>query len=422
MLKSFSLQEKSWILYDWANSAFTVIITASILPIFFKSLTKNAGIMPNIADSYWGYSTSIATLLLALIAPILGTIGDYQNMKMRMFKFFLILGVVSTAALTFTDQWSVVLFFYILSMIGAAGAGLFYDAFLIDVTTTERMDRVSTYGFAFGYIGGSTIPFVMAIALIMFGGKIGISTVLATHLSFMLTAIWWAVFSLPFMKNVSQVNYINPEPRMLLNSLKRLYRTFRNIRQYKPIFMFLMAYFFYIDGVNTIISMATVYGDSLGIGSTTLILAMLVTQLVAFPCAIIYGILARKVGSNIMILVGIGVYIIICIVAYRMTTAREFWILAILVATSQGGIQALSRSYFGKMVPKENANEFFGFYDIFGKFAAIMGPALYGLSSQIMGQSKYGVLSVIVLFIVGGCMFAFTSIRKNGAGGELKVS
>ena len=404
MFKDFTLEEKSWIMYDWANSAYSAIITASVLPIFFKSLAKSGGLSPNMADSYWGYATSAATLIVALLAPILGSIGDYANMKLKMFKVFFIIGVVSTAALSFTDGWLPILMIYIVTVIGFSGANLFYDALLIDVTTEERMDKVSTYGYALGYIGGSTIPFIVAIGLILYSEKLGITTVFATQLSFIITAVWWAVFTLPILKNVKQKYYIRHEPQILSKSFKRLLQTLRNIKSHRNIFIFLLAYFFYIDGVNTIIHMATVYGDSVGVDSTTLLVALLVTQIVAFPFAIIYGWFAKKIGSKKMILVGILIYICICFVGYRMTTAFEFWVLAILVATSQGGIQALSRSQFSKMIPKERSNEFFGFYEIFGKFAAIMGPALYGLFSQITGQSRYGVLSVMILFVVGGAI------------------
>lgn len=400
-------------MYDWANSAYSIIISSSILPIFFKTMSGNAGINPNIADSYWGFATSIATLIVAIFAPILGTIGDYKDRKMQMFRFFFIIGVISTAALFFTGQWFSILAVYILTTIGFYGANLFYDAFLVDVTTEERMDRVSTYGYALGYIGGSTIPFVISIALIMFGSKIGISTLTATKLSFLLTAVWWAAFTIPMLRNVKQIHYIEHEKNYIAKSFRRLFDTFSNIRQYKQIFFFLLAYFFYIDGVNTIIHMATVYGDSVGVSNTNLMLALLLTQVVAFPCAIIYGRLAKRFGSSKMIMVGILIYILICYIGFRMTTAAEFWLLALLVATSQGGIQALSRSYFGRMVPKDRANEFFGFYDIFGKFAAIMGPALYGFFSQLTGQSRYGVLSVMLLFVIGGAILFFTSIKNK---------
>ncbi|MDD2481567.1 MAG: MFS transporter [Lutispora sp.] len=407
MFKNFTKEEKSWIFYDWANSAYSVVVTASILPIFFKTMAKSSGISPNMADSYWGYANSIATLLVAILAPILGTLGDYKGKKMQLFKFFFIIGVLSTAALSFTNQWMAILIIYMITIVGFSAANLFYDAFLIDVTTKERMDHVSTYGFALGYIGGSTIPFVISIGLILFGSKIGISSSLAVKISFVLTAAWWTVFAMPMLKNVKQIYYIEKEPNILGKSFSRLYKTFINIKEYKSVFVFLLAYFFYIDGVNTIIHMATVYGDSVGVGSNSLLLALLMTQIVAFPFAIIYGKLAKLIGTRNMLIAGIGMYIIICIVGYNMKSAFEFWLLAFLVATSQGGIQALSRSYFGKMIPKEKANEFFGFYDIFGKFAAIMGPALYAFFSQITGQSRYGVLSVMLLFLIGGGIMIF---------------
>ncbi|SET76077.1 MFS transporter, UMF1 family [Natronincola peptidivorans] len=405
MLKHFTKQEKSWMMYDWANSAYSTIITAAVLPIFFKSVTRGAGINPNIADSYWGYGTAVASIIVALFAPILGTLGDYKNMKMRLFRVFLVIGLISTAALAFTDQWQVILGIYIITVIGFSGANIFYDAFLVDVTTEDKMDRVSSYGYAIGYIGGSTIPFVISIALIMFGEKIGIPVLLATQISFMITAVWWAVFSIPMLKNVKQIHYIEHGPKMIVESINRLRKTFGNVKKYRKIFLFLLAYFFYIDGVGTIIRMATVYGDSIGIGSETMLLALMVIQIVAFPCAIIFGRLAERFGSSKMIMSGIFIYMLICILGYRMTTALEFWGIAMLVASAQGGIQAISRSHYGKMIPKENANEFFGIYDIFGKFSAIMGPTLFALSSQLTGSSRFGVLSVMIQFIIGATIF-----------------
>lgn len=392
-------------MYDWANSAYSTIITAAVLPIFFKSVTRGAGINPNIADSYWGYGTAVASIIVALFAPILGTLGDYKNMKMRLFRVFLVIGLISTAALAFTDQWQVILGIYIITVIGFSGANIFYDAFLVDVTTEDKMDRVSSYGYAIGYIGGSTIPFVISIALIMFGEKIGIPVLLATQISFMITAVWWAVFSIPMLKNVKQIHYIEHGPKMIVESINRLRKTFGNVKKYRKIFLFLLAYFFYIDGVGTIIRMATVYGDSIGIGSETMLLALMVIQIVAFPCAIIFGRLAERFGSSKMIMSGIFIYMLICILGYRMTTALEFWGIAMLVASAQGGIQAISRSHYGKMIPKENANEFFGIYDIFGKFSAIMGPTLFALSSQLTGSSRFGVLSVMIQFIIGATIF-----------------
>ena len=385
MLKSFSLQERSWIMYDWANSAYSVIISSVILPLFYKSITSGEG-----------------------IAPILGTIGDYPKWKMRLFKSFFLIGVVATAALSFTDDWRLLLAFYMLTTIGFSGANIFYDAFLVDVATEERMDRVSTYGFALGYIGGSTIPFVLSILLIMFGESIGISRTTAVKASFLFTAFWWIVFTIPMLRNVKQRYFLPPSEHIIHDSFARLSKTLRQIRSHRKMFLFLIAYFFYIDGLNTIIHMAAVFGDSIGIVSDMLMIAVLVIPILSFPFTIFYGILAKRFGSKKMILVGIVIYLLACLLAFRMTTAMEFWILAALVATSQGGIQALSRSYFAKLVPKENANEYFGFYNILGKFAAIMGPALYALTSQLTGDSRNGLASISLLFIIGGVLMLRT--------------
>ena len=408
MLKSFSLQEKSWIMYDWANSAYSVIISSVILPLFYKSITTGEGIAPNLADSFWGYATSAATLVIAISAPLLGTIGDYPKWKMRLFKSFFLIGVAATAALSFTDDWRLLLALYMLTTIGFSGANIFYDAFLVDVATEERMDRVSTYGFAMGYIGGSTIPFVLSILLIMFGERIGIPRTTAIKVSFLFTAFWWVAFTIPMLRNVKQRYFVPASDHIIHDSFGRLYQTLHQIRSHKKMFLFLIAYFFYIDGLNTIIHMAAVFGDSIGIVSDMLMVAVLVIPILSFPFTILYGKLAKRFGSKKMILVGIVIYLLACLLAFRMTTALEFWILATLVATSQGGIQALSRSYFAKLVPKENANEYFGFYNILGKFAAIMGPALYALTSQLTGDSRNGLASISLLFIIGGVLMMRT--------------
>lgn len=399
--------EKSWILYDWANSAYSMTVTSTILPIYFKSVTQSAGVASNVSTAYWGYANSIYTILLVLIAPILGTIADYKGYKKKFFALFFTIGIIFTALLSIipTPLWILLLIFYIISAIGFSGTNTFYDAFLVDVTTEERMDKVSTYGFAWGYIG-STIPFIICIAIVMLSQfkLIPIDGMTASKISFVITAIWWGVFSIPIFKNVKQQHGIEIDPNPVINSFKRIFKTLRNIRKHKAAFMFLIAYFFYIDGVDTIIKMSTAYGTDLGISSTMLLVILLVTQFVAFPFALLYGKLAERFKAKNMLFVGIIVYTVICIYAYFMKTTLDFWILAMLVGTSQGGIQALSRSYFGKLIPKESANEFFGFYNIFGKFAAIMGPLLLGIVAQVTGKTSNGVFSIILLFIVGGIL------------------
>ncbi len=402
MLKRFTREEKSWIFYDWANSAQSAIIAAIILPIFFKTVAKGSGVADVDATAYWGYATSIGTLLCAVCAPFLGALGDLRGYKKKLFTFFLLVGVAGTALLAFTGNWKLMLAFYILSTLGFNGSCVFYDGFLNDVTTAERMDKVSTYGYGLGYIGGSTIPLVAALLLIQFGEKIGISAELATRFSFLLTAVWWLGFTVPMLKNVQQRFYVEREGNLFHQTFERMGRTLRDIAGHRAVLMFLIAYFFYIDGVGTIIHMATVFGDSCHLGSMDMMLVLLVVQIVAFPFAILYGKLASRLGARTMILVGIATYLLVCVVGFRLATLRDFLVLAVLVGTAQGGIQALSRSFFGKIIPQERSNEFFGFFDVFGKFSAVVGPALFGVVAQATGVANYGVLAVMAMFVVGG--------------------
>lgn len=395
--------EKSWIMYDCGNSAYSIIITTAIFPIFFTSMASKSGIDGSNATAWWNYGNAIATFLIVLLSPILGTIADYKDYKKRFFTFFAILGVIFTAALGIVpeSQWRILMIFYVLTVLGFSGSNIFYDSFLVDVTPNEKMDSVSTKGFAFGYIS-SVIPFIISIVLIQFTG---FDTILMTKLSFVITALWWGLFTLPMFRNVKQIHYIEPEEKPVLNSFKRIYDTIKNIRQYKIVVLFLISYFFYIDGVGTIIKNAAVFGDQIGLDSTGLMIALLLTQIVAFPCAIVYGNLAKKYSAKRMILVGIITYFFVCIFAFFMKNIYHFAILGVMIASAQGGIQALSRSYFAKIIPKKNSNEFFGFYNIFGKFAAIMGPIFMGAITAATGNIRYGVLSIIALFAIGLVLF-----------------
>ena len=414
MLKYFTKQEKSWILYDWANSAFSAIVASIVLPVFFKSMAESSGVSSVNATAYWGYATSCGTLLCAVLAPILGTLGDFRGMKKRLFTFFMLLGVVCTFLLATTGSWKLLLLFYIIATLGFSGSCIYYDSFLLDVTDVTRMDRVSTVGYGLGYIGGSTIPLIISLVLIQFGDTIGIPTVTATKLSFVLTAVWWLVFTIPMLRNVHQRHGIEPERNILAHTLRQIRGTLGMIVKNKGMLLFLIAYFFYIDGVGTIIHMATVFGASCGLGSMEMMVILLVVQIVAFPFAILYGKLAGRFGARRMILFGIATYVVVCGVGFSLKTMKDFLILAVLVGTAQGGIQALSRSFYGKLVPAEQASEYFGFFDVFGKFSAVIGPTLFGIVAQLTGVTNYGVLAVMLMFIVGGGIFAFLVPREIG--------
>lgn len=406
-MNRLSKPEKGWVFYDWANSAYSLIITTAVFPLYFKASATEAGIAASTSTAYWGYANSLVTLIVSLCAPILGTIGDYQGFKKRFFTFFFSLGIVFTALLSVipNQHWLMLLLCYMFTVVGFAGANIFYDAFIVDVTTEDRMNRVSSRGFAMGYIG-STIPFIISIALIILSQQkvLPFSVTAASQAAFAITALWWGIFTVPMLKTVEQVYYKDRVPNPIANSFKRMLETFRHIKAYRALFLFLIAYFFYIDGVDTIITMSTSYGSDLGISSTNLLIILFATQVVAAPFAVLYGRLAEKFKGKTMLLVGICVYIIICTYAYFLKTTLDFWILAMMVASSQGGIQALSRAYFARLVPKESANEFFGFYNIFSKFAAILGPFLVGITAQITGNTNSGVFSLVILFVVGGIL------------------
>ena len=410
MLKQFTKAERGWIMYDWANSAFSAIIAAIILPNFYSTITRG---IPQ-AGPWWGYATSIATLICALFAPIFGTLGDYRGYKKRLFTAFALLGIVATGALSFTANWKLMLVLYIFGTIGFNGSCVFYDGFLPDVTTDDRMDTVSTYGYGLGYIGGSTIPLVMALILILFGESFGVSSDLACQISFMITAVWWLVFTIPMWRHVHQVHAIEPEGNVLRQTLHRMGSVMGRIAKSRGLLLFLLAYFFYIDGVGTIIHMATIFGQNMGLDSTALIVILMVVQLGAFPCAIAYGKLSKRFGVRGMILFGIVTYMVVCLVALALEPLRRigqgalmggFIFLAVLVGTAQGGIQALSRSYYGKLIPADSANEFFGFFDIFGKFSAVVGPALFSLVWSATQQVYLGIIPVLLMFVAGLVLF-----------------
>lgn len=410
--RTMTKQEKSWVMYDWANSVYATIMMAAVFPIYFTTMA-NSQLGQDMGDYWWSIGTSVSMALVAISAPIIGAFADYKGFKRRLFIFFLALGLGFTLFSALFDQWQLMLLGYALSHIGFSGSCLIYDTFLTDVTTKERMDTVSSYGFALGYIGGSTIPFLFSIALIQFGDNFGINTTMAIKISLVISVIWWAGFSIPFLKNIKQNHWVEkPKNNVVKDTFKSIGNTAKKIYRNKSMFFFVLAYFFYIDGVGTVINMSTSYGTTLGLNATSMILALLVTQLVAFPCSILFSRLSQKHGSLQMLTVAVMMYLAICVVGFVMGYGLEeelfslgvaqglFWTLAIMVGTVQGGIQAISRSHFGKLVPPKNSGEYFGFFDIFGKFATVLGPALYAVTKSITGRSSFSIFSIILLFLV----------------------
>ncbi len=391
-------REKRWIMYDVGNSAFVLLSTA-VVPIYADSLLEAAG-QDNIVST-WGYAQTVASLVIALLMPILGSIADVQGMKIKFFLGFFLTGVVMYLGMSLPLGWLAFLIVYVLATIGLNGSLTFYDSMLIDTTSNERMDKVSSHGYAWGYVG-STIPFIVCIAVI-FGGPslLGLDTATCTRISFLITAVWWVAFTVPLLRSYRQVHYrttADHTAEAVRGTFRELAATFRRIAHDRSLLLFMIAFFFYIDAVNTVISMSTSYGTQLGIDSTQLVIALLVTQFVAFPCAILYGRLAGRFGAKRMIVIAVIAYLgIVMFAAFFLKTAVEFWILAILVGMFQGGIQALSRSYYGKIIPKDHANEYYGFYDIFGKTASVLGTFLVATTTAVTGNASAGVLSIAVL-------------------------
>lgn len=511
--KRFTKQEKSWIFYDWANSVYATNIMAVIFPIYYASVAGDLG------SKWWGIGVSIASLIGALIAPTLGAVADFRGYKKKLLLTFTLIGTLSTAVLAFVSTWQWMLVGYVISHIGFSGSCVFYDSFLTDVTTHERMDRVSGWGYAAGYIGGSTIPFVISIVVMTLRNYDPVSMKFAI----LIVTVWWLLFSIPILKNVEQKHFVETPPGELAkHAMSNLLETMKRCVSSKGLFIYLIAYFLYIDGVGAVISLATNYGTTLGLGTTGMILALLLTQLVAVPFSILFSKLAGKFGAIRMIITAIAVYFCICGVGFfmgrlvepyqldyvavarasisaqevdfetkedlrawedlsvdlvedtrdvlseedragafagvvsdlsqqaadpagvnysfssdesretavaalteigddlqtyaadaqkqddynaaRSTASILFWVLAGLVGTVQGGIQALSRSYFGKLVPQSRSAEYFGFYDVFGKFATVIGPLLYSMFYMLTDRASVGILSLLILFGGGGIL------------------
>ena len=410
MKTGMTREEKNWVLYDVGNSAF-VLLVATIMPIYFNYLAENAGLSAADYLAYWGYATSAATLIVALLGPVFGTLADTEGLKKPIFTTTMLIGGIGCLALGFSRQWFLFLVIYIIAKIGFSGSLIFYDSMLGDITTEDRVDNVSSQGYAWGYIG-SCVPFVVCLGVVLGAGKIGISTELAMMISFAIVAVWWIGASIPLLKSYQQKHYVERQPKAVQNSFKRLGATLKNIRNEKKIFLFLVAFFFYIDGVYTIIDMATAYGTALGLDSTGLLLALLVTQLVAFPFAIIFGRLSKCYDVRTLITTCIAAYFGIAVFAIFLKAQWQFWIMAILVGMFQGGIQALSRSYFTKIIPAEKSGEYFGLMDICGKGASFLGTTVISLIAQFTGKVNIGVGAISLFFVLGMIVFKMATAEE----------
>jgi len=433
-MKKLTRSERSWVMYDWANSVHSTVISTAIFPLWFGQVARNGGLSDTQTSFWLGTANTGYAIIIALMAAVLGTLSDFRGFRKKLFIPFWLLGVAATGALVLTgaEAWVFALVMYIFTFIGFAGANIFYDASLPDITTLERMDMVSSKGFGYGYIGGSTIPFLLSLVVIAILSGMDFSAGLPTvgvKISFAITALWWFFFTFPYLKNVKQKHGIDPVPSPVIESFRRLGKTFLEIRKHKKIFLFLIAYFFYIDGVNTIIKMATNFASSIGVGMMVLLAAVVGIQILAFPFALLYGRLSQRFGARSLLFTGIAVYTVITILGTIMPLVPVHFVVpifiavAFLVSTSQGGIQALSRSYFASLIPDENSSgKFFGFYNTMGKFAAILGPFLMGAFPRLaflMGIANeqvaysFGVGAILLLFIVGGSLLAASSRVKE---------
>ncbi len=404
MKEKLTKLEKYWILYDVGNSAF-VLLVSTIIPIYFKNMATAAGVSAADSTAYLSYAISASTIIVALLGPILGAVADNRNHKKPLFTFFLMMGVLGLAALGLSGSYLAFLVIFVIAKVGLGGSLIFYDSMLVDVTTDERMDEISSHGYAWGYIG-SCVPFIASLLLVLNAGSIGMTSGTATMIAFFINAVWWGAVTLPLLKNYEQKFYVESKKGTIKSAFERLSGIWNEMKQDKKVFLFLLSFFFYIDGVYTIIEMATSYGKDVGISDTNLLLALLFTQFVAFPCSILFGKLTRRFETKNLILVCIAAYFGVAVYAIWLDTAWKFWLMATIVGVFQGAIQALSRSHFAKIIPKEKSSEYFGVYDIFGKGASFMGTMLMGVTTQVFHTSKAGVAVIALMIVIGFVLFA----------------
>ena len=408
--------EKSWIGYDIANSAF-ILLVSTIIPIYFEALCTEGGLSNADYLSTWSFVGSIATVIVAFVGPVCGTMADRKGFKKPIFILSLILGAAGCAALGLAWSWISFAVIFVIAKVGYNSANVFYDAMLPEITTQERMDDVSSRGYAYGYIG-SVIPFVLCLAVVLGNGVLGISMTTAMTIAFLITTLWWVGLSLPLLKKYKQTAYVEAKGNPVAQAFGQLWKTFQEAKKHKHILVYLLSFFFFIDGVYTIIEMATAYGTSLGLDTTGLLLALLWTQVVAFPFAILFGRLAAKHDTGKLIKMCILAYTGITLFAVFLVAQWQFWLLATLVGMFQGGIQALSRSYLGKIVPPDQSGEYYGLMDICGKGASFLGLTLVGAVSTLAEGITFNVFglelqsqslavgSLVIIFAIGYLLFS----------------
>ena len=404
----------AWTLYDWGSSAFATTIMAAVLPVYYSSVAA-ANIPANMATAYWGFTTSFSALIAAIISPILGAVADFTGKKKKFLAIFMALGVTATALLYFIQTGDYVLasVFFVFANIGFSGSLVYYDALLPHVAKPDEIDQVSSRGYAMGYIGGGIVLALNLVMIMVIPGLVkGLDVGLMTRLSFLTVAVWWLIFTLPVLRRVKE-----PARRIEAGeegfspfqaSFSRLGKTFREIRKYRDLAMAMLAFWVYSNGIGTIITMATIYATELGFSQITTIGTLLMVQFLAAPFAFLFGWLSRKLGTKKSIYLSLGVYILISILGYFLYREWQFWVLGAMVATVQGGSQALSRSLIGKLMPKSKSAEFYGFFSVFEKFASVLGPLLFGVVSTIMGESRLSIVSLVIFFIAG--LFLLTKV------------
>ncbi len=406
----------SWALYDWANSAFATTVIAGFFPVFFRQYWST-GTDVTMTTFRLGVSNSIASLVIVALAPVLGAIADSGGTKKRFLLFFTMMGIVMTGALYFVAEgnWGIAVLLYVLGIIGFSGGNVFYDSLIVDITGPKKIDFVSALGYSMGYLGGG-ILFAFNVYMVFYYKRFGLADPNeAIRISFISVAIWWAVFSIPIFLFVKEDRGRDRESgwNAITGGFRQLRMTFKEIRRLRVVSLFLLGYWLYIDGVDTIVRMAIDYGLSLGFDANSLIVALLITQFVGFPSALAFGKIGEKFGPKTGIFIGIGIYIIVTTWAFFMTHIAEFYVLAVAIGLVQGGIQSLSRSFYTRIIPKNKSAEFFGFYNMLGKFAAVIGPVLMGWVGLVFGDPRIGILSIILLFAAGAILLFFVNEQEG---------